>query len=359
VTLLLELHDLRVQFLTALKAQVLFEKDFTGKLKSSIGTPVFPADQAGTVNVADVTNYVSSRIAWEWAKLLPGPFHASNISGQTAGDRFTSEVRKYLERSIVLCQQLRKTNWRYVFEETNTSKRGRTKAKNPRIKASSFAQYAHLSRIEATFKNRPDLEAVFGADYIVEPDIVVFSLPFEIESLGGRPSQPVARYSPLISDAEYATGEPLLQASVSCKLTIRSDRAQNARLEALNLIRTRKGRAPNIAFVTAEPLPSRITSLALGTGDLDCIYHAGLHELIEAVDAALVFGAERLPDDEVSDDLRTEQLVEPEDEVEADSGATEATPTKSGLRRQKQRLHSMIAQGRLRDVSDLVLDLLI
>ena len=65
---------------------------------------------------------------------------------------------------------------------------------------------------------------------------------------------------------------------------MRSDRAQNSRTEALNLIRNRKGRTPHIVIVTGEPLPSRIASLALGTGDIDCLYHAFLYELIEAVD---------------------------------------------------------------------------
>jgi len=35
--------------------------------------------------------------------------------------------------------------------------------------------------------------------------------------------------------------------------------------------------------VTAEPLPSRIASVALGTGDLDCVYHAALYELAESI----------------------------------------------------------------------------
>jgi hypothetical protein len=39
-----------------------------------------------------------------------------------------------------------------------------------------------------------------------------------------------------------------------------------------------------IATVTAEPLPSRIASVALGTGDLDCVYHMALYELGESVE---------------------------------------------------------------------------
>jgi len=42
-------------------------------------------------------------------------------------------------------------------------------------------------------------------------------------------------------------------------------------------------RAPHIMDVTAELLPRRLASLALGTGDLGCVYHFALPELREAV----------------------------------------------------------------------------
>ena len=67
---------------------------------------------------------------------------------------------------------------------------------------------------------------------------------------------------------------------------MRSDRAQNSRTEALGLIRNRKGHLPHIVVVTGEPMPSRIASLALGTGDIDCVYHFALNELVEAVKEA-------------------------------------------------------------------------
>lgn len=67
------------------------------------------------------------------------------------------------------------------------------------------------------------------------------------------------------------------------KYTMRSDRAQNSRTEALNLIRNRKGHLPHIVVVTAEHMPNRLASLALGNGDIDCVYHFALYELIRAV----------------------------------------------------------------------------
>lgn len=81
-------------------------------------------------------------------------------------------------------------------------------------------------------------------------------------------------------------GLPILHASISAKWTMRSDRAQNSRTEALGLIRNRKGHLPHIVVVTGEPLPGRLASLALGTGDIDCMYHFALYELIDAVKSA-------------------------------------------------------------------------
>jgi hypothetical protein len=45
------------------------------------------------------------------------------------------------------------------------------------------------------------------------------------------------------------------------------------------LIRHRRGRLPHITPVTAEPLPTRIASLARGTAEVDTVYHVALDEL--------------------------------------------------------------------------------
>jgi hypothetical protein len=41
-----------------------------------------------------------------------------------------------------------------------------------------------------------------------------------------------------------------------------------------------------VVVVTGEPLPSRIASLALGTGDIDCVYHFALGELHDTLAAS-------------------------------------------------------------------------
>src|SRR5262249_33246833 len=72
---------------------------------------------------------------------------------------------------------------------------------------------------------------------------------------------------------------------IPCKWTIRSDRVQNIRHEGVILTRHRRGRQPHIVAVTPEPLPSRIASIARGTGEVDAVYHLMLDELIAATNA--------------------------------------------------------------------------
>ncbi len=48
--------------------------------------------------------------------------------------------------------------------------------------------------------------------------------------------------------------------------------------------------------VTGEPLPMRIASLALGTGDLDCVYHFALPELQKAIEELIELGESGLED---------------------------------------------------------------
>lgn len=153
----------------------------------------------------------------------------------------------------------------------------------------AFDQYEHLANLSQVLNNHKDLRAALG-DYLVKPDILVGRMPVADEEIN--------RNSTVLTDdmqiasltslrrSNFTQAKPILHASISCKWTIRSDRSQNSRTEGLNLIRNRKGHTPHIAVVTAEPMPGRLASLALGTGDLDCVYHMALHELQETVQAA-------------------------------------------------------------------------
>lgn len=56
---------------------------------------------------------------------------------------------------------------------------------------------------------------------------------------------------------------------------IHPDRVQNVREEFHTLVRSRKGRLPQLVLVTTEPLPSRIVSYRRsGTGEIDAICYS-------------------------------------------------------------------------------------
>ena len=119
----------------------------------------------------------------------------------------------------------------------------------------------------------------------MRPDIVIGKRPFTDRKINERgiltDSSPNDASHTILR--EKNSSKSTLHAIVSCKWTIRTDRAQNTRTEVLNLIRNRKGHLPHIVAVTAEPWPARIAALALGIGDLDCVYHFALQELVETV----------------------------------------------------------------------------
>jgi hypothetical protein len=148
----------------------------------------------------------------------------------------------------------------------------------------NFEAFAHLLAIDELVQSDGRIRAAFGGDYFVRPDVLVWRRPATPETFG-RFLDNHAQSSTRSAALAAGEGGNLLHASVSCKWTMRSDRSQNARTEALNLIRNRKGRVPHIVAVVMEPLPSRIASIAQGTGDIDCTYHCALPELEDAMEA--------------------------------------------------------------------------
>ncbi|MEL6170386.1 MAG: NgoMIV family type II restriction endonuclease [Pseudomonadota bacterium] len=146
-----------------------------------------------------------------------------------------------------------------------------------------FDQYAHLDDLEAIAKANREIATAIGSDYLIKPDIVVAREPESDETINA-PERLVDNDTARLTSLRLINQDlSILHASISCKWTLRSDRAQNARSEGLNLVRNRKGRLPHIAVITAEPMPGRVASLALGTGDIDCVYHFALYELRKAL----------------------------------------------------------------------------
>lgn len=239
--------------------------------RSLISSSMLSVSPGGIPSNADKDNKVSVEIARRIAARL-GAKTNSKLKGQTSGAGFELAVRDFLEATFPRLQHLRPGKW-------DICKLGN----NAKSATSGFAQYAHLAYLADVMKQKRQLAAVLGNDYVVAPDIVVVRQLCTDEEINAT-APFVDGKTATKSDLRAANGGlPLLHASVSAKWTMRSDRAQNSRTEALNLIRNRKGHLPHIVVVTGEPLPSRLASLALGTGDIDCVYHFALPELTEAI----------------------------------------------------------------------------
>jgi len=229
-------------------------------------------NSAGVVSNADSSNTTSKAIATGIAELLQADTIGERIAGQTSGNQFEGICADFVRETFLKLKHLRPGAW----DVRQVSGRNR-------LEIARYGQYAHLVALDRAAKNDPELAAALGSDYTITPDIVVVRDTESDEAINAPALLVDETVTALASLRKKNGGLPLLHASISCKWTIRSDRAQNARSEALNLVRNRKGRLPHVVVVTAEPTPSRLASIALGTGDIDCVYHFALYELQHTV----------------------------------------------------------------------------
>lgn len=271
-----------------------------------IGTVLRP-DAKGIWSNADKDSRPSRAMAQGIAEQLGETAQGARLAGQMSGSQFEEICREFLEETWPKLAHLRPGSW--SVERTGS------------LAIAAYDQYAHLADLEELAKSSSQLAAALGSGYLIKPDVVVIRSPEPDEALNSQEELVDGTLANLTSLREINGGPPILHASISCKWTMRSDRAQNARSEALNLIRNRKGKLPHVVAVTAEPTPSRIASLALGTGDLDCVYHFALPELENTLDA-----------------------------LAADS---------AGYEDARNLLRTMVDGRRLRDIADLPLDLAI
>ena len=233
--------------------------------------------RAGVASNADTSSRGSKAIAGKIVDILRDKHNyvvntVDKISGQTLGRQFELLTMEFLQETFPRLQNLRPGQWS-ILQLGN----------NNRLKTSDFEQYEHLAYLNALTTENAQLAAALGNDYMVAPDVVIYRNLYEDEEINAGQCIVNDDICKMAAIRKSNGGKPLLHASVSAKYTMRSDRAQNSRTEALNLIRNRKGHLPHIVVVTAEPMPNRMASLALGTGDIDCVYHFALYELIEAV----------------------------------------------------------------------------
>lgn len=269
-------------------------------------------------NTADGHNAVSVLLSEGTARRVGVPVAVRTGQGSTSGSSFERCTSTFLSDALDLFAHL---NVRHLITAPPATHFG-PRRPLPARSIGSFAQYEHLVAIQLAVQGDPQLQAALGGDYLVKPDILVLFEPLtdaDINAGGAGLTNTIATRTPI---RQANTVRPILHASISCKWTMRRDRAQNTRLEALNIVRNRKGRQPHIMAVTMECDPEILASLCLGTGDIDCVYHGALVELIAAAE-----------------------------EASSLYGGTWTT-TLGSLRR-------MVGGSRLRDIADLPLDLLV
>lgn len=221
---------------------------------------------------ADGSNKVSKAISTHLANSLGVPPGGKGLAAQTTGSVFESLTEEFLKDTFLLLGHLRPGEWSI---DRVSQRRG--------LNLGKYDQYSHLELVKKALKNNSDLRLLFGEDYVVASDVLIARQTIDDASINVNDDLIDDEVATFTSIRKRKGNLPSLHASVSCKWSIRTDRAQNARFEAIQLIRGRKGRVPHLAVVTAEPLPSRLASLALGTGDIDCVYHIALPELRDAV----------------------------------------------------------------------------
>lgn len=194
-------------------------------------------------NNADSDNPASVRIAADMLEILDPTAEEKYVPPQTSmGRPLEQSVSHDLTKWVPRLDPSRQ--WIIQTESTQIS---------------SFVQYEHLKRVHELVIASPELRTTLGVDYQIKPDVTVALPP-----------------------RNFGEG-PFLHAVISCKWTIRSDRVQNIRHEFNQMIRHRRERLPHLMTVTAEPLPSRLASIARGTGEVDAVYHIAFDALDQAV----------------------------------------------------------------------------
>jgi hypothetical protein len=194
--------------------------------------------------------------------------HTTYISLRIAQERFERITSRYLEDAFKSLNHLRPGKWLFYTVKNRTE-------------VSENKQLDSLEDILATNRKFRTLLVDYN---IVKPDIIIARVPVEDKEINQKQK---------IVDDNIATHTPLRKknstklihhASISCNWIIHSGPSKAVRTETLNLMGNRKGHFPHTVAVTAEPLPIRIATLALGTDDIDCVYHFALHELRSAVE---------------------------------------------------------------------------
>lgn len=183
----------------------------------------------GVPSIADVSNSVSREIASALVTRIGATqSHAAKPAGQTAGSMFETATQNFIAACFEKLSHLRPGEFSVAKGQT----------------IAQFDQYSHLDELRALAMQNRELRTLLGSDYLIKPDVVVLRQPVSDAALNrdlALIDNSVARYTAL---RQKNGARASLHASISCKLTIRSDRVQNTRSEALIWSATARAACP-------------------------------------------------------------------------------------------------------------------
>lgn len=179
-----------------------------------VQTGVLILDAQGVASNADRSQATSKRLAGHIAQTLQAMI-GSKLPPQSAGNYFELAVHEFLVDTFPVLQHLRPGQWSTHHVGT---RRGT-------YHLSQYVPYRHLSDLAEIIERSPTLVSVLGNSYDIAPDILVVRTPEPDEMINANSllvDEQVARHTPLRSINQPGG---IVHAVVSCKWTIRSDRA--------------------------------------------------------------------------------------------------------------------------------------
>ena len=221
---------------------------------------------------ADETNSASCEIAWGILIRLKAEDSPQPPSRQSYGSRFAIITATFIEESIQQLRNTRSGNWSYF-----------TRLLSPQFDQSEHKK--HSKRAEGS-PDAPPPALAFDDENVLTPDIIVGRKPFTDEKSSCHGMVVAADEqlaNPALSRSAHFTNHHL-HAIISCKWKVHGNPPHGSYVLPTYRGRNCVGRFPHIVVVTAEPLPTRLAAIALGTGDVDCVYHFALHEMLAAIE---------------------------------------------------------------------------
>lgn len=229
-------------------------------------------DRKGLATNADPTNSLSKEIACSLAIRLgakcgrrPAARGVINHFERICAE-FVTRTTRALSMILPMALAVARTN---ALDSENIEASG-----HPNLK-----QLAHL------LLQRPLPKLLFNRGNFITPAILVFSLSPARDQFSGLMRPASEGHTGFAYSRRKPLGLPHLRASISCIWSMQSRMPQKLRPTEPDGGNDPGNGPHHFGLITAEPLPSRLVLAASRPSDVNCVYHIALHELADAIEA--------------------------------------------------------------------------